>query len=187
MLKKGRIALASTFLMLVAALVAACGGAASNNPNTPPTTKTTYHYTTPTHKGGTIIFSDWEFPDSTNPWFNTSVVGVEVAQALYGGMFTVTPDGKYLPDELAEMPTQANGDISKDGLTITLKLNKDMQWSDGQPITSSDFKYWWTVNQDPATGSASTTGYDQIDTIDTPVPLLFAQCRSSACLGQHRG
>ena len=166
MLKKGRIALASTFFMLVAALVVACGGNTSNPTSTTPNTKTTYHYTTPTQKGGTLIYSDWEFPDSTNPWFNTSVVGVELGQALYGSPFTVTPDGRYLPDELAEMPTQQNGDISKDGLTVTLKLNKQMAWSDGQPITSSDFKYWWTVNQDPATGSASTSGYDQITSID---------------------
>ena len=80
MLKKGRIALASTFLMLVAALVAACGG------GTPTPTgnnqKTLYNYQTPTTKGGSLIFSDWEFPDSTNSWFNTSVVGVEVGQAL---------------------------------------------------------------------------------------------------------
>jgi peptide/nickel transport system substrate-binding protein len=167
MVKKGRIALASTLLMLVAALVAACGGGTTQN-NTTPQTKTIYNYKAPTTKGGTLIYSDWQFPDSTNPWFNTSVVGVELAQALYGGLFTVTPDGKYLPDELAEMPTQANGDISKDGLTVTLKLNQKMEWSDGQPITSDDFKYWWTVNQDPATGSATTAGFDQIDSIDTP-------------------
>ena len=168
MLKKGRIALASTFLMLVAAVVAACGTTTTppNNNNQ----KTVYNYVTPTNKGGTVIFSDWEFPTSTNPWFNTSVVGVELSQALYGSLFTVTPDGKYLPDQLAEMPTQANGDISKDGLTITLKLNKDMQWSDGQPITADDFIYWWNVNQDPATGSASTTGYDQIDTLTASDP-----------------
>jgi peptide/nickel transport system substrate-binding protein len=170
MLKKGRIALASTFLMLVAALVAACGGGTQNNNNNNNNQKTLYNYHTPTTKGGTLIYSDWEFPDSTNPWFNTSVVGVEVNQALYGGLFTVTPDGKYLPDELAEMPTQANGDISKDGLTITLKLNQKMEWSDGQPITSEDFKYWWDVNEDPASGAASTSGYDQIDSIDTPDP-----------------
>jgi peptide/nickel transport system substrate-binding protein len=168
MLKKGRIALASTFLMLVAALVAACGSPSTTT--TTPQTKAIYNYTTPTNKGGTAIYSDWQFPDSTNPWFNTSVVGVEVSQALYGGLFTVTPDGKYLPDELAEMPTTANGDISKDGLTVTLKLNKDMQWSDGQPITADDFIYWWNVNQDPASGTASTTGYDQIDSMTASDP-----------------
>ncbi len=101
MLKKGRIALASTLLMLVAALVAACGGGTPNTGNNNNNQKTLYNYQTPTTKGGTLVFSDWEFPDSTNPWFNTSVVGVEVGSALYGSPFTVTPDGKYLPDELA--------------------------------------------------------------------------------------
>ena len=169
MVKKGRLALGSTLLMLVAALVAACGS--TGTPNTAqPQTKTTYRYTSPTTRGGTLIYSDWEFPSSTNYWFNTSVVGIELSSALWGQMFTVTPDGTYLPDELAEMPTQQNGDISRDGLTITLKLNKQMEWSDGQPITADDFIYWWTVNQDQATGSASTSGYDQIDTMTASDP-----------------
>ena len=167
-MKKGRLALVSIALMLMAALVAACGSTPSTPTNSTSQQKSIYHYTSPTTRGGTLIYSDWEFPSSTNPWFNTSVVGTELSQALYGSLFTVTPDGTYLPDELAEMPTTQNGDISKDGLTVTLKLNQKMEWSDGQPITSSDFNYWWTVNQDPATGAASTTGYDQIASIETP-------------------
>jgi peptide/nickel transport system substrate-binding protein len=35
--------------------------------------------------------------------------------------------------------------IADDGLTFTFKLRKDMQWSDGQPITAQDFK--WTYDQ----------------------------------------
>jgi peptide/nickel transport system substrate-binding protein len=168
-LKKGRFTLASTLLMMFGLLVAGCGGGSSSNGNTNGNT-VTYNYQTPSHKGGTLLYSDWEFPTSTNPLFNTSVAGVEVSSALWGAPFAVTPDGKLLPDELAEIPSQANGDVSKDGLTVTMKLNPNLKWSDGTPITSSDFKYWWKVNQDPASGAASSTGYDQITSFDTPDP-----------------
>ncbi|MCB0155715.1 MAG: hypothetical protein KDF65_13035 [Anaerolineae bacterium] len=35
--------------------------------------------------------------------------------------------------------------ISRDGLTFTFHLRRDMQWSDGQPLTARDFE--WTYNQ----------------------------------------
>ncbi len=161
MLKKGRIAFASTFLVFVALVVAACGsGNGGSGGSTPTSNANGYHYTTPPNKGGTILMSDWEFPSSTNSWFNTSVVGVEVGQALWGGPYAVTSDGKFLPDELSEIPTQANGDVSADGLTVTMKLNHNLKWSDGQPLTSADFVYWWKTLLDPATGAASTYGFD---------------------------
>jgi peptide/nickel transport system substrate-binding protein len=166
-LKKGRLALAPTLLMLLALVAAGCGGSSSNN-NT--NGIGAYQYQQPTNKGGTLLYSDWEFPTSTNPLFNTSVAGVELSSALWGVPFAVTPGGKLLPDELTEIPSQANGDVSKDGLTVTMKLNPNLKWSDGAPLTASDFKYWWKVNQDPATGAASTTGFDQITSIDTPDP-----------------
>ncbi len=167
MLKKGRIAFASTFLMLLAAFVAACGGGGT----TPPAQNNlTYKYQTPTSQGGTILYSDWQFPESTNPWFNTSVVGVEVGQALWAGPWVPTSDGVFLPDQLTEIPTQANGGVSADGLTVTMKLNPDLKWSDGQPITSEDFIYWWKTLLDPATGAASTTGYDAETVADMTAP-----------------
>jgi peptide/nickel transport system substrate-binding protein len=52
--------------------------------------------------------------------------------------------------------------VSKDGLTVTLKLRHDLRWSDGQPLTADDFVYWLEVLLDPASGAASTAGYDQI-------------------------
>jgi peptide/nickel transport system substrate-binding protein len=162
MLKKGRLAFASTFLVMVALLVNACGST-SNNPNPTATSQggtPGYSYTKPDHTGGTILMSDWEFPDSTNPWFNTSVVGLEVGDGLWGSLFVVTSDGKFLPDELAEIPTTENGDVSADGLTITLKLNHNLKWSDNTPLTASDFIYWIKVLLDPASGAASTAGFD---------------------------
>jgi peptide/nickel transport system substrate-binding protein len=32
---------------------------------------------------------------------------------------------------------------SDDGKTFTLKLRKGLKWSDGQPYTSADWKFWW--------------------------------------------
>jgi peptide/nickel transport system substrate-binding protein len=72
--------------------------------------------------------------------------------------------------ELAEVfPALDNGGISKDGKTITYKLKKDLKWSDGQPLTSADIKFTWQAIINPENkGVYSRSGYDQIDSIDTP-------------------
>jgi peptide/nickel transport system substrate-binding protein len=155
--KKHHLVLAFTFLALLGIVMAACGGEA---PTIPGGQQATYNYTPPGQQGGTILMSDWQFPASTNPWFNTSVVGYEVGNALYGYPYVVSSDGKLLPDQLTEIPTQANGDVSADGLTVTMRLNPNLKWSDGQPLTSADYLYWIKVLLDPATGAASTTGFD---------------------------
>ena len=157
MAKQGRAVVGCTLLLLLSIVVAAC-----DNSSTTQNNRVTYHYQAPTSSGGTVLMSDWEFPDSTNPLFNTSVVGMELSNALWGSPYVNTPDGMLLPDELAEIPTVANGDVSRDGLTVLMKLNHRLKWSDGQPMTAEDFVYWWKVNQDPATAAASTSGFDQI-------------------------
>jgi peptide/nickel transport system substrate-binding protein len=119
-----------------------------------------YVYAQPTHKGGTITFSSWQFPGSTNLWF-LGPDGLAVARALWGRPYVPSPTATFLPDELAEIPTQANGDVSKDGKTVTMHLRPDLRWSDGQPLTADDFAYWLEVLLDP-TLELFTYGYDQI-------------------------
>lgn len=105
-----------------------------------------YVYAQPTHRGGTITVSEVGFPYSLGIWTATD----DLVTALWGFPFAVSPTGKFLPDELKEIPTQANGDVSKDGLTVTMRLRPDLMWSDEQPLTADDFAYWMEVAQDPA-------------------------------------
>jgi peptide/nickel transport system substrate-binding protein len=121
-----------------------------------------YAYVPTTNKGGTITFSATIFPASTNPWFVCCLPDAELAAALWGNPSTISPTGTFLPDELTEIPTQANGGVSKDGLTVTMHLKPDLRWSDGQSLTADDFAYWLKVLLDPATGLDSTYGYNKI-------------------------
>lgn len=154
---KGRLAFASSLLMLLGILVAGCG---NPTPSNPPGVQQSYNYVTPAHKGGTLIESDWQSPESLNNWFSSSVVDVEVENAIWGAPIVITSDAKLAPDQVIEVPSQANGDVSKDGLTVTWKLRHDLKWNDGQPITSADYIYWLKTLLDPATAAQSTAGYD---------------------------
>ena len=88
-----------------------------------------------------------------------------------------------LPDLASEVPSTTNGDISADGLTITLKLKPNLKWSDGQPITSKDILYTWQMNVDPKNAVLSRGGWSQITGIDTPddqTAVVHFQCPLSA-------
>ncbi len=129
-----------------------------------------YSYTpSPSHtQSGTLTFSDVQFPDTVNPLFTTSSVDTELATALWGQPVFYDQNFHVQPDELTEVPLPQNGGVLNGGKTITMHLRHDLRWSDGQPILSSDFRYWWQLDQDPNTGATNTFGYDQIASITTP-------------------
>ena len=77
---------------------------------------------------------------------------------------------EVVPSLVTEIPSSVNGGISEDGLTITMHLRDDIQWSDGEPITSEDFRFTWAMTVDPANTVNSTYPEDQIASIDTPDP-----------------
>lgn len=88
-------------------------------------------------KVATISFTTGD-PDSLNPLY-ASTWTAEVAFEMYLlPLWNIDKDGKYFPELAEELPTLDNGGVSKDGLTLTLKLNPKAKWSDGQPVTAQD-------------------------------------------------
>ena len=72
------------------------------------------------------------------------------------------------PELATSVPTQENGGISKDGLTITYHLVKSAKWSDGVPFTAEDVAFSIKVVLNPANNEISRTGFDQITKVETP-------------------
>ncbi len=72
------------------------------------------------------------------------------------------------PELATEVPTKADGGVSKDGLTITYHLRKGVKWSDGAPFTADDVV--WTIHaiMNPANNVTSRTGWDLIRKVDEP-------------------
>ena len=58
----------------------------------------------------------------------------------------------------------------KEGRRFTFKLRRGHRWSDGQPLTSEDFRYWW---EDVANNKAlSPVGPPKIMTINGELPIF---------------
>lgn len=70
------------------------------------------------------------------------------------------------PELATQVPTPANGGVSKDGLTITYHLRKGVRWSDGAPFDADDVVFSTNVVNNPANNEVGRLGWDQITKVD---------------------
>ena len=75
-----------------------------------------------------------------------------------------------MPDLAREIPSLANGGISKDGRTLTYHLWPGARWHDGVPLTAADVIFTWHQIMNPANMTPTRNGYERITAIDAPDP-----------------
>ncbi|MBV9403454.1 MAG: hypothetical protein JO018_06960, partial [Candidatus Eremiobacteraeota bacterium] len=109
-------------------------------------------------------------PINLNPILASNTTDGMVDALMFDFLVTADPKGNPLPDLANPVPTLQNGGISKDGLTITYHLRKNVKWSDGAPFTSKDVKFSWQAVVNPQNNTTSRRGYDLVRSIDTPDP-----------------
>jgi peptide/nickel transport system substrate-binding protein len=195
--KRNLYALLSLFV-LASMVLAACGGATPAATEAPvateaPATEAPAPATeapaacTPTGTepiafpdGGKSVTGAWDQePDAIVPYFSQMTFAVWVTQLTLVGLGEWDDKGTFVPELAVEVPTAENGGVSADGLTITWKLKDCLFWSDGTPLTSEDVKFTWELVNDPANAVATRTGYDKIESIETPdattVVIKFAE------------
>src|SRR5579884_2101889 len=118
---------------------------------------------------GTLIFSDYQFPASNN-WYTSgnNIATTEQTSVLQDGIDFYNYQAKLTPDMVTKIPSLKNGGISKNFKTYTFHLKPGIYWSNGMPITSTDFKFSWLVNMQKVTGPYCLQTCDDIASIDTP-------------------
>lgn len=107
-------------------------------------------------------------PTSLNPILATNTAENFLASLAFDLLVTINDKGDDAADLAAQVPTLANGGISKDGLTITYHLRRNVKWQDGAPFTSADVKFTWQAIMNPNNNVVERRGYDQVRSIDTP-------------------
>ncbi|MBI2776696.1 MAG: peptide ABC transporter substrate-binding protein [Chloroflexi bacterium] len=157
-----------TSLVLV---LAACGSAAPTTPpeSSPPATSGAPAASATTGAaGGIVTVGLAEEPANLNPYLAIQTASRLVRELTLEGLLNASPEGNYIPQLAAEVPTVENGGISADGLTITYKLRTGVVWSDGHPFTSRDVQFTWQAIMDPGNAVNSQTGYEKIASVETP-------------------
>ncbi|PYE85400.1 peptide ABC transporter substrate-binding protein [Pseudoroseicyclus aestuarii] len=105
-----------------------------------------------------------EFP-SIDPNLIEDVEGSNIGRNLFEGLMNQDETGEVVPG------VATGYEVSDDGLTYTFTLRDDARWSNGEPVTASDFVYSWQRAADPATASEYQwyMGLMQIENVDAVI------------------
>ncbi|MBV8639625.1 MAG: peptide ABC transporter substrate-binding protein [Candidatus Eremiobacteraeota bacterium] len=100
----------------------------------------------------------------------SSQAGLIVSGFIYSYVIRYNDKARPVPDAAIEVPTIANGDLSKDGMTIKYRLRHNIRWQDGQTLTCDDLKFTWQVIMNPRNNVNATDGFKDIKTVDCRDP-----------------
>jgi peptide/nickel transport system substrate-binding protein len=120
--------------------------------------------------GGALKMLYWQAPTLLNPHFAVGTKDQEGSRIFYEPLAAWDPEGNLAPVLAAEIPEIENGGIAPDGMSVTWKLKKDVQWHDGRPFTADDVVFNWEYAADPAT-AATTIGSYQDAKVEKVDPL----------------
>ncbi len=108
-------------------------------------------------------------PNTLDPILSANSTEALLNRLSFDTLVSVDAAGKNLVPILAtEVPTEQNGGISKDGVTITYHLHSGVKWHDGVPFTSKDVKFSWRAMMNNANNVNERTGYEDVASVDTP-------------------
>jgi peptide/nickel transport system substrate-binding protein len=112
--------------------------------------------------GGPLKMLFWQAPTLLNPHFAVGTKDQEGSRIFYEPLAAWDPDGNLAPVLAAEIPDIENGGVATDGMSVTWKLKKDVQWHDGRPFTADDVVFNWEYAADAATAATTIGSYQDI-------------------------
>ncbi len=170
------------FVIIAAVILAACATATTPTavvteapPVTQPTATTAVVPTTvpptetPPPAAKTVVTILWtqEF-DSLNPLYTNMWFVTTTDQLWNNWAWEYNEQNEAHPVLVTELPSADNGGISADGKTITFHIKPGIVWSDGTPLTSTDFKFTYEMATSTSNAVNTAYPYDKIASIDTP-------------------
>ncbi|MDB5040714.1 MAG: ABC-type transporter, periplasmic subunit [Candidatus Eremiobacteraeota bacterium] len=112
-------------------------------------------------------------PKNLNPAFASATPTLELSALLFSYAVRYDDHAKPVPDAVSEVPSLANGDVSRDGLTIKYKLRHGIVWHDGiGELTCADMRSTWKMMVNPKNIIDTTVGWDAIKDLDCRDPYV---------------
>jgi len=159
-------------LMALSLIAAACGGDDDDSSSGGSNTTATTEAQGKPEPGGTLVIGAEQEPDCAD-WISSC------AGASWGiwtmGAYTMPRvfDFDQKSGDQVISPLMASDpkldDKDGPGMTVTYEISPDAVWSDGEPITSTDFKYTWDQIKN-GTDIYDQTGYKDISAVDDSDP-----------------
>jgi len=129
--------------------------------------------------GGEILLLQWQAPSQANAYLSTGTKDLLASSLVLEALAEFSPAGEIVPALAAEVPTVDNGGIAADFSSITWKLQPDLVWSDGSPLTADDVVFSWEYCSDPLTGCqadfTTVASVEAVDALTVTVNFLTPQ------------
>ena len=119
-----------------------------------------------------FVYAEAQDAKSLDPLLATSVATGDLSMFLFSYAVRYDDKARPVPDALREIPTLANGDVSRDGLTLKYKLRPNVYFHDGVRLTCRDLRFTWRVVMNPANNGITQDGYRDIRDVDCTDPLV---------------
>lgn len=130
-------------LLLVCAGLSACGGGSDDSKSFP------VKISPEVHEDGTTVLrrGNGAEPGTLDPHQARGVPAANILRDLYAGLVSISPGGDVEPGDAESWQ------VSDDKLTYSFTLRADAKWSNGAPVTATDYVYGLRRSVDPATAS----------------------------------
>jgi peptide/nickel transport system substrate-binding protein len=117
---------------------------------------------------GVLRFAEIDEPSSLNPLVASQPIVLDLSYLMYSFFFNVDDKLNLVPEIATEVPTVANGGVSKDGKTIIYHVRKGVKWQDGQPLTAHDVVFTYKAIMNPRNNIQGRLGYEDIADVLAP-------------------
>ena len=117
-------------------------------------------------RDGEVKIIYWQAPSILNPYLSGGTKDLESASLIIEPMGRYDSNGDIVPYLAAEIPTVANGGVSKDLTSITWTLKDGLVWSDGSDVTSADLVFTAKYCMDPEGGCAQLAKFEGVKSVE---------------------
>lgn len=116
--------------------------------------------------GSQLVFSGLAGePDSLNPMLSNEADELNFSHLYMSYLVENDDRNRTIPEIAREVPTLANGGISRDERTIVYHLRPGLRWQDGAPLTARDVLFSYRAIVNPHNNVATRVGYQEIQSI----------------------
>lgn len=107
-------------------------------------------------------------PSSLNPLFAFEQADIDVTQLYAEPLVGLNAKNEPIPLLAERVPTVGNGDVARDGMTLTYHLRHDARFADGVPLTSKDVSFTYHAILDARNPVTESQPYREIERFETP-------------------
>ncbi len=112
-------------------------------------------------------------PDHLNPYLSAMAVTADLSSFVYSYLIVADSHGRLVADLASEVPSLANGGISRDGRTYVYHLRRNVIWHDGVPFTGGDVVASWKAVMNPRNNAFEREAYEPVTSIVAKGPTTI--------------